>query len=437
MSTTLGHGATAAHGNGGLNPGADNPGSVRVRSEASTVPQTRQAPLLVAVPDIEHLVPLWHKSGYRYSAPGAVFDTCSYSLLLWLQSLPGVASPPGVSGVTLATDNGVSRIYTSGNFIMPGGPPRKQRVGKEMRIGSFTLARQFKKDHVVREPLEDWRPEVGPGMPSSFTAAVNKRLLGDVFPEPKPGPLNFVERFWKPVHMRVGFFPSRADRPKVEHLESPDLNVHWCPPKGTAHQALSKLGEVREHGIRKVSEGPAGSRLRQRARWVLQMNPDKARKYLGAILKGRWTPDLSVEFAHPRATALVAARGGEVKFLGGGMLKTEKGIGGEVTVLENAYVNAVHEGTCFRLYPELLAKLTCYSTLRKRDATLVTALRTRAIEWCKQQGFTAEDTAETLGPTVALAYTQSAQEKLATSILEHVGPNSASPVAEGWWSQGV
>jgi hypothetical protein len=167
----------------------------------------------------------------------------------------------------------------------------------------------------------------------------------------------------------------------------------------------------------------------------MQINPDKQSAWLGPLLKGRWTPDLSREFATPAAAALVAARGGSVKFLGGGTLTKSFGEGEKATTVELAYVNAVHEGTCFRLFPELLAKLACYATFRPRVPTLVSALRTRALEWAKTQHLTAEETADTLGPTVAMAYLPTAQEIAGQKVLQATGTDGSLPEAEGWWSR--
>lgn len=291
------------------------------------------------------------------------------------------------------------------------------RNGNSVSVGSFKLGVKFKKDHVVRECL-GVLPEDRP------------RDHSDA-----PGPLSFVSRLWKSRHMRLGFHPSTADIPKVApSADRPLQKVHWRLPAASAYDSLNKLLQVkRDPGLRRGSEAPAGARLRQRARWVLGMNPDKQSRWLGALLSGRWTPDLTAEFAHPAGMALVAARGGEVKFLGGGTVEIPPTKEGEEPKI-NHFVNALVGNATFRLFPELLARLASYATLRTRDATLVTGLRTRCLEWCKAEKFSYELTAEVVGPTVALAYLPTTHEQLSCEILRSQTRGGALPSAEGWWS---
>jgi len=315
-------------------------------------------------------------------------------------------------------------LVFGGTFMGSCKPwPEKARVkpkrsvsfyNPELKVGDFKLGVQIIKGHVVREPL---------GV-----------LSGDVDPlRENSGPLSFVEKHWKARHLRSGFIPRLATGSSAE-LSDPNRlqTVHWSAPERSAKAALDKAAKVKVDPGRRIGpEAPAGARLRQRAAWVLSLNPDKRNPVLGRLLKGRWTPDLSVEFAHPFADAFVRARGGDVKFLGGGTVT--KSIGGENSEVLT-YVNASYKGGVFPIYPELLAKLASYATLRERKPDLVSALRTRALEWCKRSGFSAEETAETLGPSVALAYLPSAQEVTATEILRDATSNGSLPKAEGWWS---
>lgn len=299
---------------------------------------------------------------------------------------------------------------------------QRSHFGKEWRVGQFKLGTQFKTDHVVREclgemPLEEsWR-----------------RSGGDT------SKLSFLEKLWKPVHSRVGLFPLRDKPLRTDPVADQALQrVHWCAPERTAHAALTKLCDVkRSPGIRKLSEAPAGARLRRRARWVLQMNPDKNSLSLGRLLKGWWTPDLTSEFADGSSARLVAAYGDVVKFLGGGIVKKSLGVNekGEERFEELVFVNAVHEGTVFQLYPELLARLGSYATYRKRSSVLVTALRSRALEWCKKMKFTMEETLETVAPSVALAYFPSKQEQAGQALFKGLTSGRVAD-ADGWWNAG-
>jgi hypothetical protein len=296
------------------------------------------------------------------------------------------------------------------------------RNGNGVVVGSFELGRSFKKDHVVRSCLG-----VLPNDHSNDHAE-------------RSGPLSFREDHFKPVHMRVGFLPRPSTAINASQVvPNPLQPVYWHHPSaGAAVESLKKAETVKvDPGIRRLSEAPAGARLRQRARWALSLNPDKQDRWLGPLLKGRWTPDLSKEYAPAASRLFVAARGGSVKFLGGGTLKKTIGEGPERRTLELAYVNAVSGDTCYRLYPELLARLASYATFRKRSSVLVTALRTRALEWAKKQGFTAEETAEMLPPTVALAYLPSAQEIAGQEILREASTDGALPEAHGWWASDI
>nr|QDH89454.1 MAG: hypothetical protein H4Rhizo432507_000001 [Riboviria sp.] len=358
-------------------------------------------------------------------------DVATEALAFWCATLPGgqkaTVTVPGETPAwvmeSVVGGNPYVRDYVVPDVEYRLPPPRPivKIPTSTLAGGSLVLGRKIMRNYVVRKCLG-----VLPGEQSPGGASTN-------------GPLTFVESIWKPVHMRVGFFP-RRDQPTTvaTSVDPPTQKVHWAPPsQGPAIDMLRAQHDgSKGHGIRKVSELPAGSRLRQRARWVLALNPDKQLKWVGSLLQGRWTPDLSKEFALPAASMFVAAREGSVKFLGGGTLEKSAGKDGEEKKVYG-YVNAVHEGTSFRLVPELLAKLTAYATFRKRDATLVSGLRMRCVEWCKTHGFTAEETAEMLAPTVALAYLPSAQEVCGQKLLEAVAPGGTSPVAEGWWSATV
>lgn len=267
--------------------------------------------------------------------------------------------------------------------------------------------------------------------------------------------IGMVEQGWKPLHIRSGFFPrkdegARASQSVVEDLVQPRVfgksgqTVHWSQLEGSAQRLLEQQVRVIGNsqsgpGIRKLSEASASARLRRRARWVLSMNPDKDNEWLGKLLKGRWTPDLSREFAPSHLASFVAAWGDRVKFLGGGTLKTLQPSGEEDkedTVLEHTYVLAEINGSVVPLYPALLARLSSYAAFRVRGASLVQALKVRATEWCKKSCFTEEQTADTLAASVALAHYPSRVEKSATKLLEEessvVGPPSAH-----WWTSVV
>jgi hypothetical protein len=127
------------------------------------------------------------------------------------------------------------------------------------------------------------------------------------------------------------------------------------------------------------------SRLRRRARWVRVAEAVLGTRYgtVGSFFRGRWTPDLPsrtspVEVAYLLGTVLDGAR-----CLGGGTTMGQPDQAGQRTC--NLYVVLDVRGTINVVYPALLAKLRLYALCRKRDVTLLGALRTRAVEWCKAE----------------------------------------------------
>lgn len=306
------------------------------------------------------------------------------------QVTPVRVSLPGNTAVVVSRDEG-------------SPPPRRSpwRVGF---AGSFGLGRKIRHDHVER------------------------RVIGD-----DHGSLSFVETGWRRFKMNVGYLPQR-DVPQVgEARTSDDVLVHWSPsPVIAVDRLVSVSSKLSSPGARRTSELPAGSRLRQRARWVCGLNPDKQRNLVGCILRGRWTPDLTSELALDRGLSrFVEARGGAVKFLGGGTTVTKVGEGAEEVAHRLAYLWVCDKGKTFRVYPELLAKLAVYATLRKRSPALVLALRTRASEWCKKVGMDIEEAAHVLAPSVAIAYLPTTQEDIGASILETAPP---AGLRGGWWT---
>jgi hypothetical protein len=328
-----------------------------------------------------------------------------------------------VVGDFIVTSTG-QNVPVTRDYLCPASGGKGCKPGPQtIRTKRFSLGRQLLRGHVVRECLGVLPDDTRTGGEVARPLEVPARET--------PGPLSFVDKFWKPLHMRVGFFP-RRETPVLDGAceDQPVPRVNWVLPRGSAEAALSKQLGKEGPVVRKAAEASAGARVRARARWVLSLNPDKQARYVGALLKGRWTPDLSREFAHPRLSAFVAARGRELKFFGGGTLNVKSA--GSEKFRDVAFVWALHEGTVFRLVPELLARLATYATFRKRNGTLVQSLRTRCQEWCKAEGVPTEVTAELLAPTVALAFSPSEQEKVGTAILEGCQP--ASSGSESWWN---
>jgi len=316
--------------------------------------------------------------------------------------------------------------------------PRGWRDDAHKRAPTFLsklrLGSEFIRGYVARQPLYH------PDQTDAFGCKVR---------------IGVVEKGWKPLHIRSGFFPRKdegapasqsvvEDQTEQRVFGKSGQTVHWSNVEGSAQRLLEQQARVIGNtqsgpGIRKVSEASAGARLRSRARWVLSLNPDKDCKELGKLLKGRWTPDLSREFAPSNLHSFVAAWGDRVKFLGGGMLRTTRPSDKEDQpdeVLEHPFVYAEVNGSVVPLYPALLARLSTYATFRVRGASLLQALKVRAIEWCKKSCFTEEQTADTVAASVALAHHPSRVEASAVKLLE-VESSVVRPPSASWWTSTV
>lgn len=136
---------------------------------------------------------------------------------------------------------------------------------------------------------------------------------------------------------------------------------------------------------------------------------------LGALLAGRWTPDLPGEEAHPLRKWLAASLLDGARVLGTTQVDCVPPDGDGV---EQETLLTLELGTTkCRVYPALLAKLQAYALFRPRDAALLSALRSRALEWVRARGLEWYDVTLALPPTVALAFRASAQEESSRALL--------------------
>jgi hypothetical protein len=109
------------------------------------------------------------------------------------------------------------------------------------------------------------------------------------------------------------------------------------------------------------------------------------------------------------------------RILGGGSVQRDKG-GREVYL-----VVELANGSRELVVPELLASLAAYAFLRERNATLVLALRSRALEWCKERGLSKTFTWAVLPSTFKFAWNVSPVEAEARDSL------SCGPSPPLWW----
>jgi hypothetical protein len=142
---------------------------------------------------------------------------------------------------------------------------------------------------------------------------------------------------------------------------------------------------------------------------------------VGSFVRGRWTPDLPSPGYSPGRNLVLAARPDGVKILGGGSVLGKEDDRVAYLVVEEA------DGAVSVVFPELLAALRSYAFLRAREATLVLALRSRALEWCKKKGLADSSTAVAVGTAVSWAWVESPEELRALSSI------TASPSLP-WWS---
>lgn len=160
-------------------------------------------------------------------------------------------------------------------------------------------------------------------------------------------------------------------------------------------------------------------RLRRRQRWSNQLVEKLGleRGKLGSFLAGRWIPDLPSYARDSAGHFLSSLLANGAKVLGGGLLPTSRKVGQETVTGETPYLRlglGVHEHV---VLVDLLAKLALYACYRRRDSTLVAALRTRAIEWAKDHGVLDRDAALLVPGTVALAFLRSSPEEAGAELL--------------------
>jgi len=169
------------------------------------------------------------------------------------------------------------------------------------------------------------------------------------------------------------------------------------------------------------------ARPRPRAVWVKRLETVLGAApggTVGELIRGRWTPDLPSEGFSPGLNLLLAHRPSGVKILGGGSVCGKKG---DDDTRCPYFVVECRDGNVSTVFPDLLSCLSSYAFLRAREATLVLALRSRAIEWCKKQGMDSPCTATAVETAVAWAWEVTPREVYARGQL------LAEPHSP-WWS---
>ncbi|QKN84405.1 hypothetical protein [Rice Tombus-like virus 3] len=163
--------------------------------------------------------------------------------------------------------------------------------------------------------------------------------------------------------------------------------------------------------------GTSVPRLRQRSKLThaLGESLQLKRGLLGAFLTGRWRPDLPLTEGPTVASWISALIAGGARVVGGGLCAT-----GDIEKRRQPFVRLLLGETVVTVLPGLLARLTQYSVYRTRSPALVSALRTRAVEWCKAQGVPEVDACLCVPGTVALSYLRTAPEEAGLDLMSTV-----------------
>lgn len=238
-------------------------------------------------------------------------------------------------------------------------------------------------------------------------------LFGLVFPA--DGRASYRRLF--PLSLFFGEVGSAAAAPLRDQVDGSGQPVDSAFGRGVDEFAHLRLGAV------------YCARPRRRALWVrrLECVLGGPRGCVGDFVRGRWTPDLTSPGVSVGANVVLSHMRDGVKIQGGGSVRTSAGADGVVT--REAYIIVeLRDGSREVVFPELLSKLASYCILRERSAVLVSALRLRALEWCKARGLTASDSWCALPGALRFAWEVSPAERRLREGL------SGGPSPPLWWS---
>lgn len=164
------------------------------------------------------------------------------------------------------------------------------------------------------------------------------------------------------------------------------------------------------------------TRVRRRARWVraLETLLGGRKGAVGTFVRGRWTPDLPAPGNDGRWNYLVASVGNGARVLGGGLEQVDH----ERNPAHGVYFHLDTGEEIQVVFPYLLGKLRQYALFRERDELLLSALRSRAIEWCKGEGLRAYVSDMAVAGAVSLAMEPSTHEAVAQAHVTRVAAAS-------------
>jgi len=170
------------------------------------------------------------------------------------------------------------------------------------------------------------------------------------------------------------------------------------------------------------------ARPRRRARWVRSLEEVVGKGgTVGQFVAGRWTPDLPSSNLTSELNLLLARRPGGVRLCGGATVTTKPSGQDELPSKLSYYVVESSLGVYETVCPALVSYLSTYAFARVRDDTLLSSLRSRAIDRCKRWGLE-ESLLEVFVPTsVSWAWVPSPRE---LEVLEGIEPDA---VTRHWW----
>jgi len=205
---------------------------------------------------------------------------------------------------------------------------------------------------------------------------------------------------------------SLAPPPVLRADEVPGL----ATDKGENRAHILGMGFAQEANVAHASVAAGGltpSRHRGRSVWTnrLQAYLGGRPGVVGDLVNRRWKPDLPEDSRPLAANALLGLLDLEAKLLGGGVLPSTGDSVEVFLVVETA------KGRCV-VAPTLLAHLSLYACFRPRSQDLLAGLRSRAREWFAEKEISALAAAFVLPDTVALSFSPTAPEKLASERLD-------------------
>lgn len=199
---------------------------------------------------------------------------------------------------------------------------------------------------------------------------------------------------------------------------------------GNAQPLASGDGDVGTAEFRSVPlTAHMCARPRRRAVWVrrLELILGPAAGPVGALVRGRWRPDLPSSMFSTGANLVLEYAKDGVKIRGGGSVLVRPR-GDDEPSREAYLVIEFSDGSREVVFPRLVAKLAAYAFLRERNAVLVSALRTRALEWFKGFGVASDIAFVALPGCFRLAWEVSPSELRAREAL------SGGPSPTLWWT---